>query len=389
MCLEITKDTKDTKKGCAGDGPCVRARRTSGPEACRAWRASHAMLWGRGRGGRAAPSNQRIRRDEGFGILFGMEKVLITGGAGFIGANLARRLLADGHSVTILDDFYTGQRDNLAGLPVTLLEQDVREPIPGDYDWIFSLACPASPPHYQRDPLFTLTTSIDGIRRVLEAAERCGARVLHASTSEVYGDPLVHPQPETYWGHVNTLGIRSCYDEGKRAAEVFALEHRRARGTDVRLVRIFNTYGPFMDPKDGRVVSNFILQALRGEPITLYGDGGQTRSFQFVDDLVAGFLAYMRADKATLEAFFASKGYAIPVLNMGNPGEFTVRQLAEEVLRQLPESKSELVTRPLPGDDPKRRKPNVSWAKECLGWEPRIPLRDGLAKTIEYFRSFA
>ena len=389
MCLEITKDTKDTKKGCAGDGPCVRARRTSGPEACRAWRASHAMLWGRGRGGLAAPSNQRIRRDEGFGILFGMEKVLITGGAGFIGANLARRLLADGHSVTILDDFYTGQRDNLAGLPVTLLEQDVREPIPGDYDWIFSLACPASPPHYQRDPLFTLTTSIDGIRRVLEAAERCGARVLHASTSEVYGDPLVHPQPETYWGHVNTLGIRSCYDEGKRAAEVFALEHRRARGTDVRLVRIFNTYGPFMDPKDGRVVSNFILQALRGEPITLYGDGGQTRSFQFVDDLVAGFLAYMRADKATLEAFFASKGYAIPVLNMGNPGEFTVRQLAEEVLRQLPESKSELVTRPLPGDDPKRRKPNVSWAKECLGWEPRIPLRDGLAKTIEYFRSFA
>ena len=389
MCLEITKDTKDTKKGCAGDGPCVRARRTHGPEACRAWRASHAMLWGRGRGGGAAPSNQRIRRDEGFGILFGMEKVLITGGAGFIGANLVRRLLADGHSVTILDDFYTGQRDNLAGLPVTLLEQDVREPIPGDYDWIFSLACPASPPHYQRDPLFTLTTSIDGIRRVLEAAERCGARVLHASTSEVYGDPLVHPQPETYWGHVNTLGIRSCYDEGKRAAEVFALEHRRARGTDVRLVRIFNTYGPFMDPKDGRVVSNFILQALRGEPITLYGDGGQTRSFQFVDDLVAGFLAYMRADKATLEAFFASKGYTIPVLNMGNPGEFTVRQLAEEVLRQLPESKSELVTRPLPGDDPKRRKPNVSWAKECLGWEPRIPLRDGLAKTIEYFRSFA
>ena len=346
---------------------------------------ARSVLWG----GLTAPSNQRIRRDEGFGILFGMEKVLITGGAGFIGANLARRLLADGHSVTILDDFYTGQRENLAGLPVTLLEQDVREPIPGDYDWIFSLACPASPPHYQRDPLFTLTTSIDGIRRVLEAAERCGARVLHASTSEVYGDPLVHPQPETYWGHVNTLGIRSCYDEGKRAAEVFALEHRRARGTDVRLVRIFNTYGPFMDPKDGRVVSNFILQALRGEPITLYGDGGQTRSFQFVDDLVAGFLAYMRADKATLEAFFASKGYTIPVLNMGNPGEFTVRQLAEEVLRQLPESKSELVTRPLPGDDPKRRKPNVSWAKECLGWEPRIPLRDGLAKTIEYFRSFA
>lgn len=318
-----------------------------------------------------------------------MKRVLITGGAGFIGANLARRLLADGHAVTVLDDFCTGQRANLEGLGVTLLERDVREPIPGEYDWIFNLACPASPPHYQRDPLFTLTTSIDGIRRVLELAGRCGARVLHASTSEVYGDPLVHPQPETYWGHVNTLGIRSCYDEGKRAAEAFALEHRRACGVDVRLVRIFNTYGPFMDPQDGRVVSNFILQALRGAPITLYGDGAQTRSFQFVDDLVAGFLAYIQADPARLEAFFAPKGCAIPVLNMGNPGEFTVRQLAEEVLRQIPESRSALAARPLPGDDPKRRKPDVSWAKACLGWEPRIPLRDGLAKTIAYFRGLA
>ena len=318
-----------------------------------------------------------------------MKRVLITGGAGFIGANLARRLLADGHAVTVLDDFCTGQRANLEGLGVTLLERDVREPIPGEYDWIFNLACPASPPHYQRDPLFTLTTSIDGIRRVLELAGRCGARVLHASTSEVYGDPLVHPQPETYWGHVNTLGIRSCYDEGKRAAEAFALEHRRAYGVDVRLVRIFNTYGPFMDPQDGRVVSNFILQALRGEPITLYGDGAQTRSFQFVDDLIAGFLAYIQADPARLEAFFAPKGCAIPVLNMGNPGEFTVRQLAEEVLRQIPESRSALAARPLPGDDPKRRRPDVSWAKACLGWEPRIPLRDGLAKTIAYFRGLA
>lgn len=318
-----------------------------------------------------------------------MKRVLITGGAGFIGANLARRLLADGHAVTVLDDFYTGQRANLESLGVTLLERDVREPIPGEYDWIFNLACPASPPHYQRDPLFTLTTSIDGIRRVLELAGRCGARVLHASTSEVYGDPLVHPQPETYWGHVNTLGIRSCYDEGKRAAEAFALEHRHACGVDVRLVRIFNTYGPFMDPQDGRVVSNFILQALRGEPITLYGDGAQTRSFQFVDDLVAGFLAYIQADPARLEAFFAPKGCAIPVLNMGNPGEFTVRQLAEEVLRQIPESRSALAARPLPGDDPKRRRPDVSWAKACLGWEPRIPLRDGLAKTIAYFRGLA
>ena len=318
-----------------------------------------------------------------------MKRVLITGGAGFIGANLARCLLADGHAVTVLDDFCTGQRANLEGLGVTLLERDVREPIPGEYDWVFNLACPASPPHYQRDPLFTLTTSIDGIRRVLELAGRCGARVLHASTSEVYGDPLVHPQPETYWGHVNTLGIRSCYDEGKRAAEAFALEHRRACGVDVRLVRIFNTYGPFMDPQDGRVVSNFILQALRGEPITLYGDGAQTRSFLFVDDLIAGFLAYIQADPARLEAFFAPKGCAIPVLNMGNPSEFTVRQLAEEVLRQIPESRSALAARPLPGDDPKRRKPDVSWAKACLGWEPRIPLRDGLAKTIAYFRGLA
>ena len=318
-----------------------------------------------------------------------MKRILITGGAGFIGANLARRLLAEGHAVTILDNFYTGRRDNLAGLGVTLLERDVRDGVPGEWDWIFDLACPASPPHYQRDPLFTLTTSIDGIRAVLEAAHRCGARVLHASTSEVYGDPLVHPQPETDWGHVNTVGIRSCYDEGKRVAETFALEHRRAYGTDVRLVRIFNTYGPHMDPADGRVVSNFILQALRDEPITLYGDGSQTRSFQFVDDLVEGFLAYIQADPAALDAFFAPKGYAIPVLNMGNPGEFTVRQLAEEVLRQIPTSRSELVFRPLPGDDPKRRKPDIAWASECLGWRPTIPLAQGLAKTIAYFRALA
>ncbi len=319
-----------------------------------------------------------------------MARILITGGAGFIGANLTRRLLALGHDVTVLDNLCTGRRENLAGLKgVTLLERDVRDPIEGSYDRVFNLACPASPPHYQRDPLFTLSTSLDGMRRVLELARRCGARVLQASTSEVYGDPLVHPQPEAYWGHVNTLGVRSCYDEGKRAAETLALEHRRAFGTDVRLVRIFNTYGPHMDPKDGRVVSNFILQALRGEPITLYGDGRQTRSFQFVDDLVAGFIAYMEAAPETLEAFFAPKGCDIPVLNLGNPGEFTVRRLAEEVLRQLPESPSGLVFRPLPGDDPKRRKPDIAWAKACLGWEPRIPLGEGLARTIAYFRSLA
>lgn len=317
-----------------------------------------------------------------------MARILITGGAGFIGANLTWRLLALGHAVTVLDNFYTGRRENLAGLHgATLLEADVRAPIEGAYDWVFNLACPASPPHYQRDPLFTLTTSLEGMRRVLELAHRCGARVLHASTSEVYGDPLVHPQPESYWGHVNTLGIRSCYDEGKRAAETMALEYRRTFGIDVRLVRIFNTYGPHMDPKDGRVVSNFILQALRGEPITLYGDGGQTRSFQYVDDLVEGFMAYMAATPETLDAFFPPKGCAIPVLNMGNPGEFTVRQLAEEVLGLLPESPSHIVFRPLPGDDPKRRKPDITWAKACLGWEPRVPLREGLARTIDYFRN--
>lgn len=319
--------------------------------------------------------------------LWAMRQVLITGGAGFVGANLTRRLLALGHAVTVVDNFRTGRRENLAGLAgVTVLERDVRAPLEGDFDWVFNLACPASPPHYQRDPLFTLETSVDGMRRVLELARRCGARVLQASTSEIYGDPLVHPQPEGYWGHVNTLGPRSCYDEGKRVAETLALEHRRAFGTDVRLARIFNTYGPYMDPQDGRVVSNFILQALRGEPITLYGDGGQTRSFQFVDDLVAGFLAYMEAEPEALEAFFAPKGLAIPVLNLGNPGEFTVRQLAEEVLRLVPESGSALVCRPLPGDDPKRRRPDIAWARDCLGWAPRVPLREGLARTVAYFR---
>lgn len=319
-----------------------------------------------------------------------MRQVLITGGAGFVGANLTRRLLAQGHAVTVVDNFRTGRRENLAGLAgVTVLERDVRTPLEGDFDWVFNLACPASPPHYQRDPLFTLETSVDGMRRVLELARRCGARVLQASTSEIYGDPLVHPQAEGYWGHVNTLGPRSCYDEGKRVAETLALEHRRAFGTDVRLARIFNTYGPYMDPQDGRVVSNFILQALRGEPITLYGDGGQTRSFQFVDDLVAGFLAYMEAEPAALEAFFAPKGLAIPVLNLGNPGEFTVRQLAEEVLRLVPGSGSALVCRPLPGDDPKRRRPDIAWARDCLGWAPRVPLREGLARTVAYFREVA
>ena len=312
-------------------------------------------------------------------------KVLVTGGAGFVGANLVRRLLAEGHSVTVLDNLYTGRRSNIEGLAVEFLERDVREEIPGGYDWIFSLACPASPPHYQRDPLFTLTTGIDGMRRVLECARRCGAVVVHASTSEVYGDPEVHPQPEGYWGHVNTVGVRSCYDEGKRVAETLALEFRRAYGVDVRLVRIFNTYGPFMDPADGRVVSNFILQALRNEDFTLFGDGEQTRSFQFVDDLVEGFVRFAARSREACEAFFGLRGVAIPVLNIGNPGEFTVKQLAETVLELLPGCRSRMAYAPLPGDDPKRRRPDNRWARAFLDWKPEVSLREGLQRTIAYF----
>ena len=304
-----------------------------------------------------------------------MAKVLITGGAGFIGANLTRRLLAEGHAVTVLDDFSTGRRGNVAGLGAEVVEGDVRAPLPGAYDWVFSLACPASPPHYQADPLRTLATSVDGMRGVLGLARRCGARVVHASTSEVYGDPLAHPQAETYWGHVNPLGPRACYDEGKRVAETFALEHRRAYGTDVRLVRIFNTYGPFMAPDDGRVVSAFILQALRGEPLTLFGDGSQTRSFQYVDDLVEAMIRTMQT----------GDDFTGPV-NLGNPTEFTILQLAEKII-ELTGSHSKLRFMPLPGDDPRQRKPDISLAKRVLDWQPTVQLEEGLNKTIEYFKS--
>lgn len=322
----------------------------------------------------------------GFGrIVHVMAEVLIAGGAGFIGANLARRLVAAGHSVTVLDNFWSGRRANMAGMDVRLIAGDVREPIAGRYDWVFNLACPASPPRYQRDPVFTLTTSIDGMRQVLALARRCGARVVHASTSEIYGDPLMHPQTETYWGHVNPLGPRSCYDEGKRVAETLAMEARRAWGVDVRVARIFNTYGPFMDPADGRVVSNFIMQALHGEALTLYGEGRQTRGFQFVDDLLAGFMAYVTKPRAEVDAFFAAKGMALPVLNLGNPEEITVRELADEVLRLVP-SGGGIVSRPLPKDDPHRRRPDIAWARDCLGWEPRVHLREGLSRTVAYFR---
>ena len=252
---------------------------------------------------------------------------------------------------------------------------------------IYNLACPASPPHYQARPVFTTLTSIKGILFCLELARRDGAKLLHTSTSEVYGDALVHPQPEGYWGNVNTIGIRSCYDEGKRVAETLVADYVRAYDVDARMVRIFNTYGPMMNPEDGRVVSNFICQALRGEDLTVYGEGRQTRSFQFCDDLIDAFRAYMELPKARMREFFRAPRPVVPVVNTGNPGEFTMLELAQEVLRQIPGTGSKLVFRPLPSDDPKQRKPDISLAKELLGWEPKVPLAEGLAKTISYFRS--
>ena len=318
---------------------------------------------------------------------------LVTGGAGFLGSHLCRRLLADGYRVTCLDNLFTGAKRNIAPLipnaNFTFVEGDVTRPFRGQYDEIYNLACPASPPHYQKNPLETLWTSIDGMRHVLDLARDTGAMVLHASTSEIYGDPLVHPQVESYWGNVNTIGIRSCYDEGKRVAETMALEYRRRHGVDVRMVRIFNTYGPNMHPQDGRVITNFIIQALNNENITVYGDGLQTRSFQYCDDLINAMRLYMEKPRAEIDSFFAKHKLGTPVINTGNPGEFTMLELANEVLRQLPESTSEIVYAPLPGDDPKRRKPDITLANELLGWEPRIPLREGLEKTIAYFRGIA
>ncbi len=255
------------------------------------------------------------------------------------------------------------------------------------FDQIYNLACPASPIHYQARPLFTTRTSVLGALNMLDLAKRCGAKMLHTSTSEIYGDPLIHPQVETYWGNVNTIGIRSCYDEGKRCAETLCADYVREFGTDVRMVRIFNTYGPAMHPQDGRVISNFIMQALRGEDITIFGDGSQTRSFQYCDDLIEAFRRYMETPQGEVKKFFAKKGFSIPVINTGNPVEYTIRELAKEILRQIPESKSKLAVKPLPSDDPKRRKPDISLAKELLGWEPKVPLSEGLARTIEYFRS--
>lgn len=305
--------------------------------------------------------------------------ILVTGGAGFIGSHLCERLLSEGNKVICLDNFFTGTRENIQKLTANpdfeVIEHDVTEPVDLKVDEIYNLACPASPPHYQYDPIKTTKTSVLGAINMLELAKQLNIKILQASTSEVYGDPDVHPQPESYWGKVNPIGIRSCYDEGKRVAETLFFDYNRQAKLDIRVVRIFNTYGPNMDPNDGRVVSNFIVQALKDEDITIYGDGSQTRSFQYVDDLVEAMVRMMNNDKAFLG----------PV-NTGNPNEFTIKQLAEKVLEMIPGSKSQIVYKDLPQDDPKQRQPDISLAKDKLGWEPTIELQEGLTKTIAYFR---
>lgn len=306
-----------------------------------------------------------------------MPKVLVTGGAGFLGSHLCERLLNEGNEVACLDNLQTGNENNIRHLMndpgFRFIRHDVTEPIDLEADRIFNLACPASPPHYQEDPIKTAKTSVLGAINMLELAVRNGARILQASTSEVYGNPLVHPQPESYLGNVNPIGIRSCYDEGKRMAETLFFDHHRQRGADIRVIRIFNTYGPRMNPSDGRVVSNFIVQALKDEDITIYGDGSQTRSFCYVDDLIEGMIRMMNCEDFT------------GPVNLGNPGEFTMIELAEQIIA-LTGSKSRLEYLPLPGDDPEKRKPVIGLAMEKLGWEPKVALKEGLEKTIDYFR---
>jgi UDP-glucuronate decarboxylase len=304
-------------------------------------------------------------------------RVLVTGGAGFIGSHLCERLLADGHEVLCVDNFYTGTRrnmHNLLGNPgLELMRHDVCFPLYVEVDRIYNLACPASPIHYQHDPVQTTKTSVHGAINMLGLAKRVKARILQASTSEVYGDPTVHPQPEEYWGNVNPVGPRSCYDEGKRCAETLFFDYYRQHRLPIKVARIFNTYGPRMHPNDGRVVSNFIVQALKNKDITVYGDGDQTRSFCYVDDLVDGLVRFME-----------SGGDIVGPINLGNPGEFTIRQLAEIVI-ELTGSASKIIHRALPQDDPKQRQPDISKAQELLGWRPVVPLADGLIKTIAYF----
>ena len=308
---------------------------------------------------------------------FSDHRVLVTGGAGFLGSHLCERLLADGYEVVCADNFFTGSKRNIAHLldnpRFELIRHDITFPLYIEVDRIFNLACPASPVHYQHDPVQTTKTSVHGAINMLGLAKRLKARVFQASTSEVYGDPKVHPQREDYWGHVNPIGLRSCYDEGKRCAETLFFDYHRQHALEIKVVRIFNTYGPRMHPNDGRVVSNFIVQALRNQPITIYGEGQQTRSFCYVSDLIEGFMRMMDSPP----------DFTGPV-NLGNPGEFTIRQLADLVI-ELTGSRSSIVTCPLPADDPMQRKPDISLAKEKLGWEPSIALREGLERTIAYF----
>jgi len=303
-------------------------------------------------------------------------RILITGGAGFLGSHLSERLLHEGHEVVCMDNFFTGRKCNITHLLdnpyFELMRHDVVDPFKLEVDQIYNLACPASPVHYQHNPIKTTKTSVMGAINCLGLAKRVNARVFQASTSEVYGDPDVHPQPESYWGNVNTIGIRSCYDEGKRCAETLFFDYHRQNQVDIRVVRIFNTYGPRMLADDGRVVSNFIVQALQGQDITVYGEGQQTRSFCYVDDLIEGFVGLMNQDQV------------VGPMNIGNPGEFTILELAQKVI-ELTGSKSQIVYRPMPEDDPKQRKPDITQAKAVLGWEPKVQLEAGLKQTIEYF----
>jgi len=303
---------------------------------------------------------------------------LVTGGAGFLGSHLCERLLEQGQDVVCMDNFFTGRRRNVAHLlenpRFELVRHDVVDPFKVEVDRIFNLACPASPVHYQYNPIKTVKTSVMGAINCLGLAKRVEARILQASTSEVYGDPEVHPQPEEYRGNVNPIGLRACYDEGKRCAETLFFDYHRENKVDIRVIRIFNTYGPRMRPDDGRVVSNFIVQALKGEDLTIYGDGSQTRSFCFVDDLLEGMMGVMEQEKT------------VGPINLGNPTEFTIRELAEKVLEKV-DSSSKLVEMPLPSDDPTQRKPDISLAKEVVGWTPGIELDEGLDRTIPYFRS--
>jgi UDP-glucuronate decarboxylase len=304
-------------------------------------------------------------------------RILVTGGAGFLGSHLCDRLLADGHEVVVLDNLFTGRKGNiqhlLANPNFEFVRHDIIDPFKFEVDQIYNLACPASPPHYQYNPIKTIKTSVMGSINCLGLAKRVRARVFQASTSEVYGDPAVHPQPESYWGNVNPIGKRSCYDEGKRCAETLFFDYHRENKVDIRVIRIFNTYGPRMHEADGRVVSNFIVQALRGEDITIYGDGSQTRSFCYVDDLIEGFVRFMAQTET------------VGPMNLGNPGEFTMFELAELTLK-LVGGKSKIVYKPLPSDDPKQRQPDIAQARRVLKWEPAVPLEEGLRRTIAYFR---